>query len=120
MKRIWNSVTLDVDVDYEDFEAERERMIARGEAVDYVRVPVEVDIGDALEEATVDQLREALGREGEGWTQCELDAIRDSFAAAVRGDVHTASALLNRIFKHDAQIAAAEYGLSALPARQAA
>lgn len=120
MAGMWRTATMDVEVDFEDFERARERAIEEGRDVDVLTVRAEVDIDEALEEASVDQLREALGREEPGYTQEQIDAIRDCFAAYGRGDTSTASALLGRIFSTVAQINAAEDGMRAASSREAA
>lgn len=110
---IWSTVTLDVRVEYDDFERARERAIELGEQVDVLVVPAEVDIDEALEEATAEQLRDALGRgDGPDYTQDQLNAIHDCFAAVAAGDTHTANALLCRVFEHAAQVTAAEHGMT--------
>lgn len=110
---------LDVMVDYDDFQRAHEAAIRSGGSLDSIMVAAEVDIDEALEHATVDQLREALSREDEGYTQGQLDAIRDCFSAVASGDASTAAALLQRIFAWPAQINAAEIGM-AFPHRRAA
>jgi hypothetical protein len=103
---------LEVFVNIDDFNRAHEQAIHDGIEAEYVQVRAEIDVGDALELATVDQLRDALAREeGPGYTQDQLSAIHDCFAALLGGDCQTASALLPRIFEHRAQIAAAETGL---------
>ena len=117
----WHSETLDVKVAYDDFERAREEAIKHGEDVDILTVPAEVDIEEALKFATIEQLRDALKREeGQGYTNGQLDAIRDCFASLSAGDTHTASAVLTRIFDHPAQIAAAEEGMELYAIRREA
>lgn len=111
---------IDVLIEYDDFERARESAIKAGRSTDILSVPAEVDIDEALEHATVEQLRDALGRQDCGYTQDQLRAVRDAFEAAVAGDIHTASALLGRAFEYDALIAAAEQGLAAIHERAAA
>lgn len=110
---VWNLETLDVLVDYDDVIKAHEEALRDGKRLDTLNVPALVDIDDALEEATVDQLREALGREeAPGYTQDQLTAIEEGFAAVLSGDLTTAGALIGRIFEHEAQRQAAERGLS--------
>ena len=117
---VWRTATIDVRVYSDDWERAREKAIERGESGDWIVVEAEVDIDEALEEATVDQLREALGREDQGYTQDQLDAVRDCFAALANGDHHTASAMLARVFDYPALIAAAEAGMGLYAHRWAA
>ena len=115
---IWNTTTLDVRVEIDDFIEARDRAIERegcgdGRAICSVIVPAEVDIDEALEEATVEQLRAALGREeGPGYTQDCVRAVRDVFASVAVGDLHTAEALLCRVFDHEALRQAASEGMA--------
>ena len=117
MTAIWNSAEIDVDVEISDLIGAHEkvqRWQAEGKKIATVRVPATVDIDEALEEATIDQLRDALGREQAGYTAEQLDAIQDCFCALACADFRTAEALLPRIFEHEAQIRAAETGLRTL------
>jgi hypothetical protein len=116
---IWNTVQMDVDIEYDDFMRAHGKTLEREESPDIIRVEATVDIDEALSEATIDQLREALGREEQGYTADQLVAIRDCFEALACGDVRTAEALLPRIFDHLAQISAAESGLRTLHRRAA-
>jgi hypothetical protein len=114
-------VTMDVMVDWQDVDDAREAELERGkEDFSYLRVPAEVDIEEALEEASIEQLRGALGREDPGYTYAQLDAIEETFRAAVAGDLSTVLSLANRVFDHQAQIAAVEKGLGWPSARLAA
>lgn len=117
---LWNLATLDVTVDYDDFQRAHDDAIKHGEDCDHIRVEAEVDIDEALEHATVVQLRSALSRELPDYTEEQLSAIRDCFAAARSGDSVTAAALLSRVFEHDAQRMAAEAGLGVFCTRIAA
>lgn len=107
------TITLDVLVSTDDYERAREKAISDGISADHIQVEAEVSLDDALEEATVDQLREALGREEPGYTPDQLIAIEACFAAVVSGDLTGASAFLSRIFDHAAQIDAAERAIHA-------
>lgn len=109
----FRAITIDVEVAFDDFHRAHQRAIQDGHSVDYITVSADVDIDEALEQATVDELRSALAREDEGYTQEQLDAIRDCICAARNGDCAIAAALLPRIFPHQAQIVAAEKGLVA-------
>lgn len=123
MNYAWSSVLMNVIADYDDVKSEIDRAqerISRGQNVTHITVEAEVDIEEALDAATADQLRDALGREETGYTQEQLDAIRDCFAAAVNGDGHLAFQLLPRIFNHGAQLVAAEQGLRLAPLRRGA
>ena len=118
---LWNTTTLRVMVDVQDMRDEIARIDRDGEEKRVMaELDAEVDIDEALEEATVDQLRAALAREDDGYTQDELSAIEAAFAAALSGDASLAAAMLSRIFKHDAQRQAAERGLALFPTRIAA
>lgn len=118
MMGLWSFTTLDVTVDIDDFNNARDRAIEQQGLGDEtglssVVVQAEVDIDEALEYASVEQLKAALASEDSGYTQDQLRAITDAFAAAVSGDVHTAEALIGRIFDHVAQRQAATDGLHA-------
>jgi hypothetical protein len=112
---------MDVLVDYEDFQIAHERAMRDGRSTDTLQVQAEVDIDEALELASVDQLRQALSREeAPGYTSDQLVAIHDCFAAVSHGDFGTAAAMLHRAFEHSALIDAAERGLGLYAHRIAA
>src|SRR5688572_22297347 len=54
---LWRTATMDVEVDWDDVEKAREFEIDQGREVRILTVPAEVDIDEALEQATVEQLR---------------------------------------------------------------
>ena len=114
----WETAFMDVQISYEDVLQAHFEASERGETTDILTVGAEVDIDDALAEASQEKIRAAL--EVEGYTNEQLDAIRDCFASVASGDAHTAAALLGRIFDHPAQIVAAERGMAVCPLRQAA
>jgi hypothetical protein len=118
---LWRTATMDVEVDYDDVCKAHEEALERGHDASLLTVPGEVDLDEALEQASIEQLRDALRREqAEGYTQEQLAAIYDCFAAVAAGDLNTAAALLKRIFDLPAQIAAAEEGMSLYAHRRAA
>lgn len=119
MSRMWSNVQLDVEVEWDDVHDAHEAALEAGKQSNVLTVEATVDIEEALEEASIEQLREALGREEPGYTGEQLDAIQDCFEALACGDVRTAEALLPRIFEHRAQIIAAESGLRTLHRRAA-
>ena len=111
--KIWNTATLTVTVDVQDMRDELDRIDREdGKARVTTELDAEVDIDEALEEATVEQLRAALAAETPGYTQEQLTAIEETFAAVLSGDLTTAGALIGRIFEHEAQRQAAERGLA--------
>lgn len=111
---MYRTVTLDVDVGFDDFQRAHERAIRVGDSTDIIRVSADVDVDEVLEQATIDELRAAFSREADpGYTQEQLDAIRDFLRSVRCGQLGVALALLPRIFEHQAQVAAAEAGLAA-------
>lgn len=103
---------MNVEVDYDDFMRAHERAIQDGYDVGSVDVMAEVDLSEALEHATIEDLQDALRREQcPGYSREQIEAIRDCFSALAAGDCCTARALLTRIFDHQAQINAAEAGM---------
>ncbi|AOR76304.1 hypothetical protein BES08_05675 [Novosphingobium resinovorum] len=104
---------MDVHVSAGDFESAVNEARRNGFSVDYVSVSAEVSLDEALEEASVDQLRSALSREVPGYTPDQLTAIEACFASVLAGDLADASAFLPRIFEHTAQIDAAERAIHA-------
>lgn len=114
MGRIWNTTTVSAQIDVQDMRDELDRLDRMDEGGRiFTDMDVVVDLDEVLEEATADQLRAALAREeAPGYTQEQLTAIEDAFAAVLSGNLTTASALIGRIFEHEAQRQAAERGLS--------
>lgn len=118
---IWSTATLDVRVNHDDYQRACDQAIERDAVDESVTVEAEVDIDEVLEHATVEQLRDALGREeAPGYTIEQLEAIRDCFAALIAGDTNTAVAVLPRVFEHAPQLAAAEQGMQLYTHRRAA
>lgn len=116
----WTYDTMDVIVDWDDVEKARDEAVRKGRDLDALTVPAEVDIDEALELATVDQLRAALSREQPGYTEDQVRAVHDCFAAVTAGDLHTASVMLARIFEHAALLDAAERGMGLFVHRRVA
>mgnify|MGYP000159100653 CR=1 FL=1 len=108
-----DTISIDVTISSAEYESARERAIENGFSSEYITLIGDVILSDALEEATVDQLRDQLGRELPGYTPDQLTAIEACFSAALAGEISNASALLPRIFEHAAQIDAAERAIHA-------
>ncbi|GGN49576.1 hypothetical protein GCM10011349_20350 [Novosphingobium indicum] len=108
-----NFVNMQVVVDVRDVDDAKRAAVEEGHEGMVVTVSADVDIDEALEEATVEQLREALGRELPGYTADQLVAIEACLNAVAAHDMTTASAMLPRIFEHTAQIEAAERAIHA-------